>query len=227
MEDIRILTFDTESASLEGGVVELAIAEIDENLNIIHSVDSLIDPEREISPVAGGVHGIYPEDVADKPTLAEFAEVYGNPFDHPNLYLVGYNVGFDIRMVSSLLPQTYRKVDLLRLARNFWPENENHQLQTLAYQFRLHKGTAHRAAGDVVTTVSLLRFMADTFNLSFHELADLARKPLSLDSKITFGKHKGWKLSKLPLEYVNWLLNKSENLDPDLREALTPRLQAA
>ena len=35
-----------------------------------------------------------------------------------------------------------------------------------------------------------------------------------------FGKHKGTKLKDLPSNYIDWLLNKADNIDADLRTAL-------
>lgn len=227
MTSPRILIFDTETASLQGGVCEIAVVEIDEDFNVVNTIDTLIDPERSISDASGGIHGIRNEDTEGYPTLSEMPLVHGNPFDHPNLYLVGFNVAFDCRMVQELLPESYTKVCLLKLARSIWPDAEDHKLQTLAYMLKLTTGQAHRALGDVMTSLELLREIGDITGEGIEGLAKMSKRPMSLDTKITFGKHKGTKLKSLPLEYINWLLTKADNLDPDIREALTLRLTDA
>jgi DNA polymerase-3 subunit epsilon len=219
--DYCVLVTDTESAGLDGGVCDIAIAEIDANFNVVAQVESLINPERPIRPSASGVHHITDDMVASAPTLAQYLSSIGDPFLDDKLVIAGHNIGFDCRMLTGHMPERYLKLDTLRLARNFWPDEvEDHKLQTLRYTFRLEAGPAHRAMGDVVTCISLLRHMARTFDLSLEELIEKSRRPLTLDAKMTFGKHKGEKLRDLDGGYVHWLLTKSDNLDPDVREAL-------
>ena len=226
----RLYVFDAETASLDGGVCEMAAMEIDAQCNVLHVVHSLIDPQVPISAAAGGVHGIRDEDVADAPTLEQFVQVYGTPFPGDDVVLIGYRVEFDIKVCASTLPATYRSLDLLRVARNLWPEAENHKLQTLAYQFRLGTGTAHRALSDVLTTVNLLRHIMTTTGADFGGVLEMSKRPLSLDTYIGFGKHgpmgsdkldgvRGTKLRNLPKSYIRWYLGTSDG-DPDLKAAL-------
>jgi exodeoxyribonuclease X len=221
----QAFVIDTETASLDGGVCDIAIALIDENLNVLDAVESLIDPERPISPSASAVHHITDEMVADKPTLAEFMEMTAYPFSRPNLVLCGHNVQFDIRACKEFITAPYTKLCTLKLARTFWPDAENHQLQTLRYMLKLEAGKdAHRAMGDVITCVNLMRYMADQYNTDLNGLIELSRAPLSLDTRFPFGKHKGQRLRDIPLSYVRWALDNMHDLDPDLREALASRI---
>lgn len=220
---MRALVTDTETAGLQGGVCDLAFIEIDNDLNIVREFESLIDPERPISPEASGVHHITDEMVYDKPTMSELIGMHGNPFDHDNLVLIGHNIQFDARMLVDVLPQQYRTLCTLKLARNLYPDLESHKLQTIRYTFKLHAGDAHRAMGDVVTCLSFLRLIANERGLDLQGLMELGRKPLTLEAKMPFGKHKGLKLKDVPMSYVRWLLDKAE-VDPDLREALASRI---
>lgn len=214
--------FDTETASLEGGVCDLAIVTIDDNFNVVRELESLIDPERKISPGAMGIHHITDAMVYDKPTLSEAMEVWGHPFRRDDLVICGHNVAFDIRMVQPTLPQMYSKLCTLKLARLMYANGEvdNHQLQTLRYSFDLEAGPAHRAMGDVITCISFLKHAGRVLDLNLEGLLRLVKKPLSLDTKLTFTKYKGTKLRDLDPGMVRWLLNL-DNLDPDIREALT------
>jgi exodeoxyribonuclease X len=220
---MKFTVLDTETASLQGGVCDIAIAVLDENLNVIQEYESLIDPERPISPEASGIHHITDDMVYTAPTLDEFMEMNDYPLADEDLVVSGHNVQFDCRMIGDHIPKSHRRVCTLRLAKNLWPDAENHKLQTLRYKFKLDAGTAHRAMGDVITCINLLRLISQEQKVSIHGLIDMARAPLSLDTRIGFGKHKGTKLRELPPSWVQWLLEKAESVDPDLREALTTR----
>jgi exodeoxyribonuclease X len=221
MSDILLDILDTETASLEGGVCDIAIVTINNNFEVVREFESLIDPERKISPSAMGVHHITNEMVWDKPTLAEAMDLWKNPLDRDNLVVGGHNVAFDLRMIAAVLPKQYGKVCSLKLAREVYPDLENHQLQTIRYTFGLEAGPAHRAMGDVITCLSFLKHLAREKDTDLEGLFQLCRKPMSLDYKLTFGKHKGTALRNLPKDYIHWLLNKADSLDPDIREALT------
>jgi exodeoxyribonuclease X len=224
-ESVEALIFDTETASLQGGICDIAIAVLDDQLNIVSEVESLIDPERPIQPQAMGIHHITNEMVADAPTLSQFMDMHGYPFKRDDLVLGGHNVGFDIRMIgTTYLPGPFRTIDTLKMARNLWPDLADHKLQTLRYQFNLDAGTAHRAMGDVYACVSLLRMVARDKGIWLQGLLDLGAQPLSLETAFPFGKHKGTKIKNIPTSYVQWLLGNAAELDPSLKEALKLRL---
>jgi len=222
-----IYILDVESAGLQvpengGGVCDLAIMEIDIDCEILAQVESLIDPEMPISASASGIHHITDSDVVDAPTLAEFMDLYSNPLMDA-VVVIGHNVAFDIRFLKAHLPKSFEVLDTLKLARLTWPELENHKLQTIRYHFGLDAGEAHRAMGDVMTTHSLIKLLCEVHNTDLAGLRDLSKKPLSLNTKMPFGKHKDMALGDLPMNYVRWLLN-STDIDPDLRQALEQRL---
>lgn len=228
---MRIFVTDTETATLKGPIIDLAVVELNENLDIIGSYETLVDPQEPIAPAAQVVHGISQKMVEDAPTMAELIERDGKPFPDEPIIVIGHNVAFDCRMLTqaNLLPEVYTKVCTLRMARNMWPdlneERENHKLGTLAIMFDLETGPAHRAMGDVITCINLLRFMAEAGKVSsFEELVTLGTRTLSLETKIGFGKHKGTKLKDLPNDYVSWLCRQAD-MDPDLRSALAVRLK--
>jgi exodeoxyribonuclease X len=225
VSDFQVDVFDTETASLEGGVCDIAIVRLDEDFNVLWEVESLIDPQRPISPTASGIHHITDDMVQHEPTLSEFMELHGFPWNRRGLIVGGHNVRFDIRVCKEHLPDDVGHIDTLKLARNFWPDAENHQLQTLRYMHKIRGGdAAHRAMGDVVTCINLLHYMADLKRTNLRGLMELSRAPLTLDTKFPFGKHKGVKLRDMPRSYCQWLLDNVHDLDPDLREAVASRV---
>lgn len=218
---MKLIIGDTETASLQGGICDIALIEIDENLNVLWEVESLIDPERPISPSASAIHHITDDMVTHEPTLSEFMGLHNHPLACDDLVIIGHNIQFDCRMLAAVMPPQYQKLCTLKLARTLWPDNENHQLQTLRYQFKLDAGTAHRALGDCYAVLSLLRMVAEDKGMNVLGIMDLCRAPLGPDFRLPFGKHKGTKLKDVPRSYVHWMLHKSEmELDPELRQAL-------
>jgi exodeoxyribonuclease X len=212
---------DTETAGLDGGVCDFAIVTINEEFQVVRSLESLIDPERPISPAAMGIHHITNEMVEFEPTMSEFLGLNPDVFSD-GMVVAGHNVAFDCRMLAAHLPKGYSKLCTLRLARELWPEMDNHQLQTIRYTFGLEAGPAHRAMGDVITCVSLLRHINSQFGLTLAQMVEQCSRTLPLSYRLTFGKHKGTALRDLPKSYVRWMLDKADSLDPDLRTALSP-----
>jgi len=230
---MRALITDTETASLKGGIVEIAIAQVDADFNVRWEAHSLIDPEMAISAEASGVHHITDADVQDAPTIDQFMRMHGMPFDADDLVFIAHNAQFDARMLHDWLPPMRYDVCTLKLARMTWPDAPNHKLQTLRYHLGLDAGDAHSAKGDVLATLNLLRRVAEAKGLDMLGLIELCREPLSLDTYISFGKYgplgadrktdRGTRLIDLPMSYVRWLLG-TDNLDPDLRQSLKQRL---
>lgn len=224
---MNIVVLDTETAGLVppepgAGVCDIAIASVDEDFQVHWKVESLIDPECTISPEAMGVHHITPEMVWAQPTLGEFMGHHRYPLENVDV-IIGHKVDFDLRFLKPYLPDRYQVIDTLKLSRILWPEADSHKLQTLRYTFGLDAGSAHRAIGDVITTISLARRIAEEVGTDARGLLQLMNAPLPQTTRIKFGKHRGEMLKDLPMTYVKWLVDKAD-IEPDLREALAARL---
>lgn len=206
----RIL--DTETASLSGGVVEIAWIDVDQDLNTLSSFRSLVNPERPIESGASDVHGIYDKDVSDAPKLSELQAVWGSA---PRL--ICHNAPFDVRMIKGQL-NLEGSLCTLALSRLYLKEVANHKLQTLRQHFGLPENAAHSALGDVETTLGVLRNLVPLSGVSLQTLWDRSQEPKML-AKMPFGLHKGKAMSKVPREYRNWLLQQPE-LPKDLKFTL-------
>lgn len=212
---------DVETSGLgpEAKIVEVALAHVDDAMNIIESAHSLIDPQTPINPAASGIHGITNAHVAGKPTIEEFFAGEGAYFaDDGDLPLIAHNAKFDMAFLSPHMKALTSTLDTLKLARIIYPEAENHKLQTLRYYLGLDGGSAHSALGDVEVLLSLLRHMCSQSNLDLYGLYKLSQQPILL-TKMPFGKHKGTDLNKLPNNYVKWLIGLPD-LDENLRYSL-------
>lgn len=225
MSDPLALLFDSETAGLDGGVCDIAMVLIDSGFNVVWEAQSLINPEKSISEKASEIHGITDHMVQFSPTLGEWLDSQGRPFHRENQVLVAFNVSFDVRMCKAHLPENYAKSCALRMARQYVPDSPDHKLQTLRAHLGLEGGTAHRAMGDVVTTINLLKYLSSNLSLTLAQLLDAGSRKYTPDDKLSFGKHKGMKLKNLPASYVMWLLGQPD-LDPDLRLGLRTRLAA-
>lgn len=210
----HLLVLDTETASLEKGVVDIAWVEVDDHLNILGEVQAFINPEVPINPSASGVHGITDDMVADKPTLSEFMHSIGNPFEARRVLMIGHNIAFDIRMVNPWFGHV-EPLCTLKLARVAYKDAPDHKLQTLMYYLGLKPKGKHNALDDVYTCYELLQHLQDTLNLDLEGLYRLAKQPIFIE-KMPFGKHKGVPLEKVPRGYISWLLNQ-DSVDENLR----------
>jgi exodeoxyribonuclease X len=216
---LKAILLDTETAGLEGGVCDLAMIELDSQLNVVNSWEALIDPERPIGAKASEIHGITDDMVADEPTLSEFMELAGWPLQCEDLLVIAYNVAFDAKMLAAVLPPKHRTFCALKLARGVFPDMPNHKLQTIREKLDLDGGTAHRAMGDVETTLSFLRHVAALKQTDLLGLLELNKVPVTPDTRWPFGKHKGVRLKDTPKDYVKWAV-ANMTLEPDFRATL-------
>lgn len=200
---------DTETASLQGGVCEIAWLVVDENLNVLSEFCTLVNPEREIEPGAQAVHGISQADVEGKPTLAEVAV--------PVHSLIGHHCAFDMRMIKPHIVPV-RSLCTLELSRLYVKGTTNHKLETLQRELGLPEQKSHSALGDVHTTRDLLAHIIPMTGTDLETLFARAAEP-KMVTRMPFGVHKGRLMTQVPRPYREWLLN-SANPEPNLKYTL-------
>ncbi len=208
----RWVVGDVETTGFKqpAGIVEIAWVEIDEDFNVLEEVSSLIDPEREIEPGASGVHRITAKDVADAPTISEFFEfVLERPNIEGDVVLIAHNSAYDRAFFAPLCENYLGDIDTVRLARLYYPNEQNHKLDTLRYSLGLDLGDAHRAMGDVVSLLSLLRKMRDEHGLTLEGAFARRDEPVMLSS-LTFGIHRDKPIREVPKEYLQWMVRKGD-----------------
>ena len=220
---MKILVADTETSGLskQDGICQLAFTEINHELEVITSWDSLIDPECPISPTASGIHGITDADVEGAPTMAEAMELLTDRFgSFEDVLLICHNIPFDKRFLSPHWGIT-GTLCTLKAARKLIPEAPDHKLQTLKFFLGWSKdvSAAHSAAGDVADLFELLKILVDRSGQDLFGLLGYHMRPEKL-THMPFGKHKGVALAKLPEQYRQWLLTLPD-LDESLRWSLT------
>lgn len=162
---VRVALLDTETTGLFANrdrILEIAVLllEIERDsgliLRVLDRYEGLQDPGRPIPWEAMAVHGITDAMVRGQQIdsqrvrdLLEGAEL-----------LVAHNSGFDKGFVAQVLPEAFQ----MRWAcscrgipwRSLFPQAPSARLQDLAQTLGVPRGAAHRAMGDVETTLNLL-----------------------------------------------------------------------
>ncbi len=214
---MRPIIGDTETTGLgpTRKAVDVALMEIDLDMECLGTEESLINPQRPIDPSASEVHGIYDADVANMPAMSDFVRDNLHGGLEGDIYLIGYRIAFDRPMLECVgnIVDTF---DLLPLVQQYFPELPNHKLQTIREHLQLPGGTAHRALGDVVTTHQLLQVLIP---MSGRTLEQHLLTKFRIVHRCPWGKHAGKLLAELPASYRRWML-ELEDLDPHLKRSL-------
>lgn len=220
---------ETTDATTERGVVEVGIVVTDENFNVLREAESLIDPQRLISPSASGVHGLTNDDVKDSPTLEEYfsdsgPECYGGLIQGPAA-LIGHRVSFDTHTLGRFVDGGFTELCTLRWVRRLYPEADDHKLSTLIFALDLPRSAgAHRALADVYSAMYLAQHICERTGLTLHQLVEASKPPMEV-LLMPFGKHKGTPIAEMPKHYIEWALREMKDLDRDLVHTLNLALE--
>lgn len=217
---MNYVILDTETTGLKSpaGVVEFSARRIcGETLEELEHTTSLCNPGLPIEPGAQAIHGISEMDIMDAPLIQDVFKLEGP------VVAIAHNWAYDSRFLSQHIDHLSGSLCTLVLARKLITDSENHKLGTLAAHLKLEVGTAHRAAGDTLTTLGLLRHLVTKSGRTLPQLVEAAKKPQVLHT-MSFGKFKGQTISSLPRWYIDWFLEQPD-IDKDLRLSLTNELK--
>jgi DNA polymerase III subunit epsilon len=156
----ELIALDLETTGLWAAadrIVEIAAVRFCETGEILDTYQSLVNPERPVSPGAYAVHGISDLELGQAPraidVLPEFLTFLG---DAECAALVAHNASFDAGFLGTELKRAglgvpaHAMYDTLALARERLPMLENHRLDTVARHFGLDAAGAHRAMADTL-----------------------------------------------------------------------------
>jgi len=188
-----------------------------------------INPQIPIPKEASAVHGIYDEDVADKPSfnqlgpelnsfleLCDFGGFNSNKFDFPLLVEEFYRADIEFEINNR------KFIDVQRIFHKMEPRN-----LTAAYKFYCDKSleNAHSAEADTIATWQVLQAQIKRYEQlpndikGLHEMSgqgnnvDLAGRFVFNNENIpvfNFGKHKGRPVSDVLTRepsYYNWMMD--------------------
>lgn len=228
IEKQKFVCIDCETTGLDvqqDRIVEVAVMCFDGN-QVYSQMETLINPECEISEISIAIHHITPEMVKDKPTivqvLPEILQLIGNHI------IVGHGVGFDIDILAIAaerhgIPCKIRQnlyLDTLRMAR-LYGESPVNSLEHLRKHFNIPVEGAHRAMNDVIVNKEVFKRLAKRFKTT-EQLFDALSRPIMMTT-MPLGKHKGRPIKEIPLQYLQWVANK--DFDQDLLYSVRAELK--
>ena len=163
--DRPICFLDTETTGFAKtpGVVEIAWVRVETNGEIL-SQEHILDPEMPIDPDASRIHGFWDKDVAGKPAFPSIEVELRRALD--GAVFSGFNAAqYDARVLTGNLNR-YRLPDLelehKMDVRDLWKRlmrTTTGKLGEVAGHYGAALGPAHRAMGDVITTLNVLDAM--------------------------------------------------------------------
>jgi DNA polymerase-3 subunit epsilon len=183
----RTLAFlDVETTGLSpwfgDRICEIAIARC-QGEALLDTFDTLVNPERPLSPGAARVNGLTTLDLADAPLFAKIAVQVKLWLE--DAIIVCHNAPFDLGFVSSefnRLGQEFppvKVIDTLLLARKHFNFDSN-SLQAIADHFMIDRSDAHRAMADALTTREVLEhFLVKLKRLPFDDLVYVYTPPVA------------------------------------------------
>ncbi len=223
--------FDLETTGTDiskDRIVEICILKINPDASR-ESKTWLINPEMHIPEKASEVHGIYDEDVADKPTLKDIAPQIMQMLSGADLG--GFNSNrFDVPLLAEELLRVGIDFDLSKIklvdAQVIYHKMEPRNLSA-AYKFYCNKNleNAHSAEADTLATFEILDAQVEKYQdipndisslseISYHnKFADLAGNIIYNENGVevfNFGKYKGQPVAevfKKDIGYYGWIQN--------------------
>lgn len=194
--------------------------------DIVKSYETLIDPGCPISAESMAIHHITDDMVSGKPKIEEILPTILSFIGrYP---IVGHGITMDIAFLcqaakahnipTTLSSHTY--FDTLRLAR-LYGESPTNSLETLRQHFNIEQEGAHRAMNDVIVNIEVFKYLIANFKTT-EQLSERLSRPIQLKT-MPLGKHKGRPFSEIPVEYLQWAVNKE--FDQDLMFSLKAELK--
>jgi DNA polymerase III subunit epsilon len=145
-------------------VTEIAAIRVRGDGTVMDEYRSLVNPERPIPSFISALTSITWEMVRDAPRFSDIAPDVARVLR--GAVFVAHNAVFDWQFVCAELgragvPITGRTLCTVRLARKVVPELRSRSLDSLSCFFNIDNSARHRAYGDAVATVELLRRLLD------------------------------------------------------------------
>lgn len=228
LEKQKFICIDCETTGLDvvaDRIIEVAVISFDSK-TIFHELEYLIDPECPIPEASIAIHHITPEMLEGKPTiqtvLPEILKLIGNHI------IIGHGVKFDIDLLANAadrhgIPTTIRNnpfLCTLRMARLYGQCPVN-SLEYLRKHFNIPQEGAHRAMSDVIVNIEVFKQLAKRFKTT-EMLFEALSRPILMDS-MPLGKYKGRSFKDIPLQYLQWIVNK--DFDQDLLHSVRTELK--
>lgn len=216
---IRVLDLETTGIPDEAdrhAVVEVGYCDFDEATGAISTpVSTLVNPHRPISIGASAVHHIRDCDVADAPGVEKVFLQLGTA-----TMFCAHNVDFEQQFFGG---GDKPWLCTYKTALRIWLDAPTHSVQGLRYFLKLDDDPSfdrcramppHRAAADAYVGAHILKHVLKAIDLA---TALRWSKGPALLYMCWLKKHKGTPWHQVPADYLDWIVNKSDITDRNIR----------
>jgi len=218
MKTARVIDYETTGTPDDDSaeIIEVGFYDIDlTTRQITNQFQTVIRPRGEIPPVTMAVHHLTIDDVKDGP---EAREIMDTVLDGADVF-VAHNAKFEQHFTpDSKTPW----ICTYKVARVVWPDAPGHGNQVLRYWLdvdgdaefdRTFASPPHRALPDAYVTAHI--FFRLLKAKTVEEMIHISKYPALLKT-MNFGKHKGTTFEDAPLDYLDWIVTKSD-MDEDTK----------
>lgn len=223
MTTIRCIDFETTGIPTETdkhAIVEIGWCDLTLSpLFVDFPRSELCDPRRPIPHAAMAVHHIRDEEVSG---ATGRLELLGSPD-----YFAAHNADYERQFFNTNVPF----ICTYKVALRLWPEAESHSLQFLRYHLALKANEIaasppHRAGPDAYLCAILMeRILQSDAAPSFEDMVRWSNGHALLPRCPLF-KHKGKEWKDVPTDYLDWVVNKPNDVAADVKANARLHLKA-
>jgi len=216
-------TIDTETCSLEGGVIEVGSVDIIDGV-ICNPMSDFVKPDCPITFSAMALHHITESMVANSPSIDTVIPRYKGAD-----YLIAHNAEFDRRMLPDM---GVGWLCTKKLALRLWPDMESHSNQFLRYALGIDAEVpehlhAHRALYDCYVTAATFKRIQSDSGWSADEMLEISNSPALLP-RIHIGKYRGKtyaEVASIDPGWLRWALGNITDMSEDMRFTIKHHLK--
>ena len=162
MNNLSLAIIDVETtglSALHDRIIEIGVLRIEDGKEVAR-FESLINPERHVSEHITGITGITPEVLENAPTFEKIAHELYELLE--GCIFVAHNARFDYGFIRSEFKRiginyTAKQLCTVKLSRQLFPENAEHNLDALIQRFNIICAIRHRALSDAEVVWEFLR----------------------------------------------------------------------
>ena len=205
---LRIIDCETTGTdATKDKVIEIASVDVS-RAGISNSRKTFVNPGIPIPPESSAIHHIIDEDVQGAPTYeVAIKQFVMGPAD----YFIAHNASFDASFLGDDLGSNW--ICTYRCALRIWPDLPTHSNQGLRYQLGLispfgmprKEISPHRAIDDCIVTAAI--FLEISKKAKWSDILRWSQEP-ALQTRFTWGKHRGERWDAVPADYLNWIRDK-------------------
>jgi DNA polymerase-3 subunit epsilon len=196
LSELTYTVFDTETTGLQpsqGDEINAigALRIVNGRLLYNETFESLVDPQRELSPASIAIHGIQPAALEGQPTIDKVVPAFHRFCE--DTVLVGHNAAFDMRFLQikesrTGVSFTHPVLDTLLLSAVLHPNLDGHRLEAIAERMGIAVQERHSALGDAITTAEvflrMIPLLAEHGVRTLQEAREASRK--SFYARLTY-----------------------------------------